>query len=252
MNINICRYYSRSDDRGISIKKVNVAKVIYCIIFKDFKLLGYNNTSTILKNPTKDEVQINFNNYNSNNSSFIGNLKLKKKKVLTSSYAPETINWLNIKSNLERKKTKEDYPNSCKDKDSVESNSSEISSGSNLVNSDFFHTPHFKNSGNTVARIIFKKIKNRITISHDIFLNSLKTVNKCFNFESPQIRLDKSLSFKELIVINFDDIKKIFKLILLKILKNIRFEESTLIYCFVIIDRFCNTADIKLENNNSL
>ena len=37
-----------------------MAKVIYCIIFKDFKLLGYNNTSTILKNPTKDEVQINF------------------------------------------------------------------------------------------------------------------------------------------------------------------------------------------------
>lgn len=245
MNINICRYYSKSDTRGISSLKVNISKVIYCIIFQDFKLLGYNNKPQVKPNKT-EEIQIDI----SNSKSLF--LSLKKRKVLTSSYIPEKINWTDIKSNLLRKKTQEDYPNSCKDKNSVESNSSELSSGSNLVNSDFFHTPHFKNSGNTVARIIFKKIKSRITISHDIFQNSLGNVTKVLNFESPQIKLDKSLSFKELIIINYDDIKKIFKLILLKILKNIRFEESTLIYCFVIIDRFCNTADIKLENNNSI
>lgn len=230
MNLTVCRNFVNDGNVCINLNKIRLINVLYTFLYQDFKFFTkerkaeYKMEKTIstekdnLKKQTKNKTYQS--SYNGNKAAI--NEHNNENNFLNTSFEEKiSAKFLNVKS---------------------------ISSISSCETT-FFHTPKLCSDKYELKRITLKKIRDRQNFSLDMNNRRKKKILNKLN--SPyMIKLNKMNPFVKLLSLNLDNSKIVFKSILLKLIKSVRFEESTLISTFVLIDRLYNKTKLNVDEKN--
>lgn len=217
MNLSICRNFDRYEDICIDIRKIRIFKVLYAFLFKDFKILGYGEQN-------KPHNILSVNN--------IDSFSMKKRKVKISSKSSDDNS--SKSSNFADCKTSE--------------NDLYLTKRYKNFETSFYHSPSLYIKRYDHLELPCSKLFKKRNNSNSIFQRNKKA--KMIRAKSPYIKVNKNTSFNEKMILELNNSKGIFKRIIINLLKNVRFEESTIISTFILIDKLYNKVKLDLKDNN--